>query len=446
MQVPRTRYAQSGTVNIAYQAFGREPAAGAPTLVLAQPWITHVDLAWEEPGQVRFLEALAQFARVILFDKRGTGASDRNVGAPTLDERMDDIRAVLDATDTEKAALFGCCDGGSMAAMFAAAHPQRTTHLILFGAFATRMAAPDYPWGQSIEQRTAYWRSLAENWGDGTDFMSGAPSRKGDQAFLAWCGRLERIAASPGAAIELSRLNTQIDIRCLLPTIRTPSLVLHRRGDTDISLAEGEYVAKRIPDARFKLLEGEDHLHWAGEVDDVAGEVQEFITGARPAFKPESALVTILCTDIVNSTQRAYDLGDKRWGSLIAQHDAIVASELRRFQGAKINTTGDGVLAAFDSPGRGIRAAMAIQQALSPYDLTIRAGVHTGECELRAGVPSGIALNIGARVADLANAGEILASRTVKDLMVGADMCFEDRGEHALKGVPGEWRIYAVSG
>jgi class 3 adenylate cyclase len=275
--------------------------------------------------------------------------------------------------------------------------------------------------------------------------MDGARSRRGDAAFLEWCGRLERIGASPGTAVALARMNTQTDIRCLLPSIKAPTLVLHRRGDTDVLPAEGEYVAKRILGAKFVLLDGDDHLHWTGGVDDVAAEVQEFITGARPHVRPDSALVTILCTDIVDSTQRAYDLGDKRWTSLLARHDEIVASELKRFQGAKINTTGDGVLASFDSPGRGIRAAMAIKEALSPFDLAIRAGVHTGECEVRQGVPSGIAVNIGARVAGLAGAGEILASRTVKDLMVGAGIDFEDRGEHRLKGVPGEWRIYAVT-
>jgi class 3 adenylate cyclase len=441
MQVPKTRYAKSGDISIAYQVFGRGPQ----TLVLAPAWVTHVDLAWEEPGQARFLETLGQFAKIILFDKRGTGASDRNVGTPTLSDRMDDIRAVMDATDTEAAALFGCCDGGSMAAMFAATYPQRTSHLVLFGLFAARLASPDYPWGPTAEARNAYLARLEENWGDGSDFMTGARSRRGDAAFAQWCGRLERIGASPGTAVALARMNTQTDIRCLLPAIKAPSLVMHRKGDTDVLPAEGEYIAKRIPNARFVLLDGEDHLHWTGGVEDVAAEVQEFITGARPEVKPDSALVTIVCTDIVGSTERAYDLGDKRWASLIARHDEIVAGELKRFQGAKINTTGDGVLAAFDSPGRGIRAAMAIKDALTPFDLSIRAGVHTGECEVRHGIPSGIALNIGSRVAGLAGAGEILASRTVKDLMVGADMCFQDRGEHHLKGVPGEWRIYAVS-
>lgn len=440
MQIPRTHYAKSDDVNIAYQVFGEGPL----TLVLAPAWVSHVDIAWEEPSQARFLEGLSRFARVILFDKRGTGASDRHVGCPCLENRMDDIRAVMDATETERAAIFGCCDGGTMASMFAAAHPDRTTHLILFGLFAKKLRSDDYPWAPTREQRELYFEQLARTWGQGLDAISMAPSRAGDQAFLTWCGRMERVGASPGAAVELARLNTEIDIRCLLPTIRVPTLVLHRIEDREIHRGEAAYIASAIPNSRFIELEGGDHLHWTDGADELLSEIEEFVTGVRPAHTADSALVTIVCTDLVNSTQRAADLGDRRWRSLIERHDDIVEGELRRFLGRKINTTGDGVLAAFDSPARGVRAAMAIKEALSSLDLTMRAGVHTGECELRRGVPSGIALNIGARVAGIADGGEVLASRVVKDLAVGSGISFSDRGEHQLKGVPGEWRIYSV--
>ncbi|MGE0829107.1 MAG: adenylate/guanylate cyclase domain-containing protein [Hyphomonadaceae bacterium] len=440
MQTPKTRYAKSGDVSIAYQAFGEGPR----TIVMAPAWVTHVDLAWEEPAQARFLEGLGRFARVILFDKRGTGASDRHFGCPCLQDRMDDIRAVMDANQTERAAIFGCCDGGTMSSMFAAAHPERVSHLVLFGLFAKRLHAPDYPWAPTAEARERYFEFLANSWGEGLDFFGMAPSRKGDAAFLEWCGKLERIGASPGAAVALARLNTEIDIREILPAISAPTLILRRRDDAEVRHEEAQYVAERIPGAKFVTLDGADHLHWTGNSEDVLSEVQEFITGARAERAAQSALITILCTDIVGSTQRAAELGDARWRSLLQRHDDIVASELRRFMGRPINSTGDGVLAAFDSPARSARAGIAIQQAVKSLDLDVRAGVHTGECELRGGAPSGIALHIGARVAALAEAGEVLASRTVRDLAVGSGLSFFDRGEHHLKGVPGEWRVYAV--
>jgi len=441
MRIPKTRYAKSGDVNIAYQAFGE----GAQTLVIAPAWVTHVDLAWEDPAQARFLERLGEFARVILFDKRGTGASDRHTGTPCLQDRMDDIRTVMDANSAERAAIFACCDGGTMASMFAAAHPDRVSHLMLFGLYAKKIKAPDYPWGVTPEERQAYFDVLAQNWGEGIDLFSMAPSRRGDAAFLEWCGKLERVGASPGAAVSLARLNTQVDIRELLPAIKAPTLVIRRRDDAEIHPEESAYIARAMPNARLVVLEGADHLHWTGDTSDLVSEVQAFVTGERPQPAVDSALLTILCTDIVGSTERAADLGDRRWRALIERHDDIVASELKRFMGRKINGTGDGVLAAFDSPARSVRAGLAIQQALAPLDIAIRAGVHTGECELRAGMPSGIAVHIGARVANLAQGGEVLASRTVRDLAVGSGLHFSDRGEHALKGVPGEWRLYAAA-
>ena len=442
MKTPKTHYAKSDDANIAYQVFGEGPT----TLVMAPAWITHVDMAWEEPAQARFLEGLSRFARVILFDKRGTGASDRQFGCPCLENRMDDIRAVMDATGTERAALFGCCDGGTMASLFAATYPDRTSHLILFGLFAKRLRSDDYPWAPTLEDRERYLEFLERNWGAGLDTYAMAPSRHGDHAFLEWCGRLERFGASPGAARALARLNTEVDIRAILPAIKAPTLVLRRREDREVTHEETQYIAGAIPRAHLTTLHGGDHLYWTGDADDVLGEVREFVTGARGEQAANSALVTIVCTDLVNSTQRAAALGDQRWNSLIERHDDIVAMEIKRFSGRKINTTGDGVIAAFDSPARGVRAAFSIKESLSSLDLPMRAGVHTGECPLRAGLPYGIALNIGARVAAIAEAGEVLASRVVKDLAVGSGIGFRDRGEYQLKGVPGEWRVYAVTG
>ncbi|HWA00510.1 MAG TPA: adenylate/guanylate cyclase domain-containing protein [Caulobacterales bacterium] len=440
MRTPETRYAKSGDVNVAYQVFGEGPI----TIVYAPGWISHVEVMWEDPRWAAFMARLATFARVIQFDKRGTGCSDRDVGYPTLDDRMDDIRAVMDAAGVERAAIFGSSEGGNMATMFAAAQPDRTTHLILFGCFARRQPAGDYPWAPSLEARARWIESLARDWGKGGDISGIAPSRLGDREFADWFGRLERMASSPGAAVTLARLNSQIDVRDILPTIRVPTLVMHRTRDRDANVEEGRYIASHIPGARFVAIEGDDHIAWTEGTSEIASEIEAFLTGGRDLTHSDTRLSTILCTDIVDSTARQSAVGDAAWRALILQHDAAVRAVLRRYQGEEINTTGDGFLAAFDSPGRGMRAAFAIADAARSLDLPIRAGLHTGECGRRAGIYAGIAITIAVRVAALAGEDEVLVSRTVRDLTVGAGFSFLDRGEYPLKGAPGAWQIFAV--
>jgi pimeloyl-ACP methyl ester carboxylesterase len=441
MQTPRTQYAKSENVHVAYQVFGDGPVA----IVCAPGWISHVEIMWEDPRWCAFMARLGRFARVVLFDKRGTGASDRDVGYPTLDDRTDDIRAVMDAVGLERAAMFGSSEGGNMATVFAAAHPDRTSHLILFGCFARRAPAPDYPWAPAAAERKRWIDGLRDDWGKGADVSQIAPSRANDAAFVEWFARLERFAASPSSGVLLARLNTDIDVRAVLPAIRVPTLVLHRHGDRDANIEEGRYLAAHIPGAVFAELEGDDHLFWTERTAEIADRIEDFLTGAHVSAPAETTLATILCTDIVGSTARRAALGDAAFDRVMLAHDGAVRAVLRRFHGSEINTTGDGFLAGFDTPGRALRAAIAIQQAAAPLELHIRAGIHTGECNKAGGVLSGIALNIAARIAALAGADQVLASRTVADLAIGAGFEFTDLGEHVLKGAPGAWRIYAAA-
>jgi len=440
MQPPRTRYAKSGDVSIAYQVIGDAPL----TLVYAPGWISHVEVMWEDPHFAQFMTRLAAFARVVMFDKRGTGASDRDGGYPTLDDRMDDIRAVMDAVGVERAALFGVSEGGNMSTMFAAAHPERVSHLILFGSFAKRSWSPDYPWAPTPEDRQAWIDHIVRDWDKTPDLDEIAPSRAGDAVFAEWFGRMARMAASPGAAKRLAELNTQIDVRGVLPAISVPTLVLHNVHDRDARVEEGRYIAERIPGARFVGLEGADHLPWTSNTEQIAGEIEEFITGVRGGPAGDTTLSTILCTDIVGSTARRAAMGDADWSKLIDAHDAGVRAVIRRRQGVEINTTGDGVLAAFSSPGRALYAAFDIQDMARALDLRVRAGVHTGECQRAGAGVSGIAVDIAVRVASHAGPSQVLASRTVRDLTIGAGFTFEDAGTHALKGAPGEWQLLRV--
>ncbi|HET9229668.1 MAG TPA: alpha/beta fold hydrolase, partial [Vitreimonas sp.] len=357
MQPPRTRYAKSGDVSIAYQVIGDAPL----TLVYAPGWISHVEVMWEDPNFAQFMTRLAAFARVVMFDKRGTGASDRDGGYPTLDDRMDDIRAVMDAVGVERAALFGVSEGGNMSTVFAASHPERVSHLILFGCFAKRSWSEDYPWAPTPEQRQAWIDYIVANWHETPDLTEIAPSRAGDAVFADWFGRMARMAASPGSAKRLAELNTQIDVRGVLPAITVPTLVLHNIHDNDARVEEGRFIAEKVPGARFVGLDGADHLPWTGNTEQIAGEIEEFITGVRGGPASDTTLSTILCTDIVGSTARRAALGDADWSKLIDAHDAGIRAVIRRRQGVEINTTGDGVLAAFSSPGRALSAAFDIQ-------------------------------------------------------------------------------------
>jgi pimeloyl-ACP methyl ester carboxylesterase len=438
---PETRYAKSGDLNIAYQVAGEGPL----DLVYVAGWISNVELAWDEPLYARFLRRLSSFSRLIMFDKRGTGLSDPVPldALPTLEERMDDLRAVLDAVGSERAALFGHSEGGNMSVLFAAAHPERTVALVTFGIFAKRIWSPDYPWAPTPEARRETIEQLERDWGADMDLAELAPSADG--AFKRRLATYLRRSASPGAACALLRMNTDIDTRAVLPTIRVPSLVLHRRGDLDANVEEGRWIASQIPGARFVELAGVDHLPWVGDQDAVLDEVQEFLTGVRPPPEPDRVLATVLFTDIVGSTERAAELGDRRWRELLERHHDLVRRQLARFQGREIDTAGDGFLASFDGPARAVRCAGAIGLALQELGLEVRAGVHTGEVELTDGRVGGIAVHIGARVAASAGPGEVLVSSTVKDLVAGSGIDFEERGTHVLKGVPGEWQLYAVS-
>ncbi|TMH07387.1 MAG: adenylate/guanylate cyclase domain-containing protein [Betaproteobacteria bacterium] len=424
---PRTRFTRSGNVHIAYQVVGEGPF----DLVYVPGWVSHVELAWEEPTLASFLERLASFSRLIVFDKRGTGLSDRvpDDQLPSHEERMDDIRAVMDAAGSERAAFFGVSEGGGLAALFAATYPQRTTALVLCGSFAKRIWSPDYPWAPTPEQREREYEVVEREWGGMMDVAHYVPTMVNDEAFKERLATYMRRAASPGAAVTLLRMNTRLDYRAVLPAIRVPTLVVHRLGDLDVSIENGRYLAKHIPDARLVELPGNDHLPWVG----------------KPTHDADRVLATVLVTDIVGSTELAARIGDRAFTSLLDRHHHMVRRELSRFRGHEVNTTGDGFIATFDGPGRAIRCAFGIRDGARELGLATRAGLHTGEVEDRAGEIGGIAVNIGARVAAMADVNETLVSSTVKDLVTGAGIAFADRGARILKGVPGEWRLYAAS-
>jgi pimeloyl-ACP methyl ester carboxylesterase len=439
---PRTRYARSGDVNIAYQVVGEGPR----DLVYVSGWVSHLEVMWEEPTLARFLEGLASFSRLILFDKRGTGLSDRVSPAdlPTLEQRMDDLRTVLDAVGSERTALFGHSEGGNMSILFTATHPERTTALVTFGIFAKRIWSPDYPWAPTPEKREQWFEKLEREWGGPVDIATLAPSMAGERRFEEWFASYLRMGASPGAAVTLGRMNTAIDVRSILPVIQVPTLVLHRKGDLDVKIEEARFIAERISGARLVELPGDDHLPWVGDQDSVLDEIETFLTGDRPAREPERVLATVMFTDIIQSTERAALLGDAAWRELRERHDAIVRRELDRHRGREVNTMGDGFVATFDGPARGIRCALAIRDALREIGLEVRTGLHTGEVEMRGDSVGGIAVHIGARVTAAADPGAVLVSSTAKDLVAGSGIAFDDRGAHSLKGVPGEWRLFAV--
>jgi pimeloyl-ACP methyl ester carboxylesterase len=440
---PKTQYTRSGDLHIAYQVVGEGPL----DLVYVPGWVSHVELAWEEPTLARFLRRLASFSRLILFDKRGTGLSDRvpNDKLPTLEERIDDLRAVMDAVDSERAAIFGFSEGGNLSAFFAATYPERTKALVLFGTFAKRIWSSDYPWAPKPEDRERESETLEREWGELMDLEYYVPSKDGDQPFLRRLATYFRRSASPGAAVALLRMNTQLDIRHILPTIRVPTLVIHRKGDRDANVEEGRWIAKQIPNARFVELSGEDHLPWVGHQDAVIDEVQEFLTGARAIPEPNRVLATVLFTDIVGSTERAAVMGDRAWQELLDSHHALVRKELAQFRGREIKTVGDAFIATFDGPARAMRCACAIRDSVGSIGVEIRAGLHTGEIEITDHDIGGIAVHIAARTMSVAKPGEILVSSTVKDLSVGSGIAFIDRGAQVLKGVPDEWRLFTVN-
>jgi pimeloyl-ACP methyl ester carboxylesterase len=436
---PSTLYAKSGDVNIAYQVVGDGPL----DLVYVPGFVSHLDIDWDEPRSEYFLRRLASFSRLIRFDKRGTGLSDRPGGLPDLETRMDDVRAVMDAVGSERAALFGYSEGGPMCALFAATYPERTSALVLYGAFVKRSDPDDdYPWAPTWAERVEYAEETERTWGEDADVRRMAPSV--DDAMARWWATRAHAAASPGAARDLILMNSQVDVRHVLPTIRVPTLVLHRTGDLDTNVDEGRSIAERIPGARFVELAGIDHIPWI-DPDQIVDEVEEFLTGVRRGPEPNRVLATVVFTDIVGASAHAAEIGDRAWGELLQAHHSEVRRQLGRFGGNEVDTAGDGFFAAFDGPARAIRCAGAIRDAVRPLGLEIRAGVHTGECERVDGKFGGIAVHTGARVAAKAGGGEVFVSQTVKDLVAGSGIEFEDRGAHELKGVPGEWRLYAVA-
>jgi pimeloyl-ACP methyl ester carboxylesterase len=437
---PETRYALSSGVNIAYQVVGD----GSFDLVLVPGWVSNVESGWEEPRHAAFLNRLASFSRLILFDRRGTGLSDREGERPTLEQRMDDVRAVMDAVGSDRAALVGYRGGGPMCLLFAATYPDRTSALVLYGSYARRLWAPDYPWGPTLEEHQHFFDRIERAWGTDAHAELLAPSAAQDDHFRRWWASYQRRSASPGAAMAVARMNSEIDVRHLLPAIRVPTLILHRTDDPEIDAGGSRYMAKRIPRATYVELAGVDHLPWIGDAESVLNEIQAFLTGTRAVVEPDRVVLTILMTDIVDSTRLAAELGDRRWRAVLAEHDDAVRQELPRHRGVERNRTGDGFLATFDGPARAIRCASAIREAVQPLGITVRTGLHTGECELHGEEVSGIALHIGARVSARAGPNEILVSSTVKDLVAGSGIEFDDRGRHTLKGVPGVWRLYAV--
>jgi class 3 adenylate cyclase len=434
------RYAKSGDLHIAYVVEGDGPI----DLVWIPPWISQVEYLWSEPSLERVMARLTQFARVITFDRRGSGLSDPFFGAPTLEEQMDDVLAVMDAAGSESAAICGTLEGGPMAALFAATHPDRTDALVLYATFARATWAPDYDWAWSAEERDRSMEELIAHWGEGFVASSVGPSKISDPGFMEWAGRLERLAASPSTIRRIFDLIGEFDVRDVLPSIRVPTLVMHRTGDTFIKVEHSRYIASKVPGARYVELEGDENMFALGDSEALIGEIEEFLTGTRHEREPDRMLATVLFTDICDSTQRAAEMGDRGWRFLLERHDALFRQALERHRGREVKRTGDGFLATFDGPARAIRCAASIAEAMGSLGLQIRAGLHTGELEVMDGDLGGLAVHIASRVMSHAGPNEVLVSGTVKDLVVGSGIEFEERGERELRGVPGEWRLYAV--
>jgi class 3 adenylate cyclase len=439
--VTEVRFARSGDIDVAYRVVGKGPV----DLVYVEGAYTHLEISWELPQYRRYCERLAEFTRLILFDKRGMGMSDRVPGATTLEERMDDIRAVMDAVGSERAAVMGESEGGPLSILFAAAHPERTVALILQGAEVRERRDEEWPWGEGDDaELEEYIAALPENWGKGLGFKYLVPSVGDVQWGRDLLGRVQRYAATPASWEAFARMAFEIDVRHVVPAISVPTLIIHAVDDQVCHVENARFLARTISDARFIELPGGDHVPWF-DPDQTIAEIREFLTGTREVSTPDRVLATVLFTDLVGSTAQAVELGDRRWRDLIEQHHAVVRGELARFDGREVDTAGDGFFATFDGPARAIRCARAIVESIRPLGLAVRAGLHTGEVELADGKVAGIAVNIGSRVAARADAGEVLVSGTVKDLVAGSGLEFEDRGVSTLKGVPGEWRLFAVS-
>ena len=438
--VPETKYANSGDVSIAYQVIGK----GSLDLIYVMGWVSNVEYFWQEPSMNHFLRRLSSFSRLILFDKRGTGLSDKVTHLPTLEQRMDDVRAVMDAAGSEKAALFGVSEGGPMSILFAATYPKRTEALITYGSYAKRVWSPDYPWAPTPEQRQVFFDAISKGWGGVVDLDTLAPSKINDKQFRQWWAAYLRNSASPKDALALAKMNTEIDVRNILVSIHVPALIIHRTDDMDILAGGSRWMAEQIPNARYVELPGNDHLPWVGDSDKILNEIEIFLTGELHRSEADRILATCLFTDIVNSTETAQSLGDARWRNLLQNHNEVVRKLLIHYKGREIKTTGDGFFAIFDGPARALRCAAAIRNEVRLLGIEIRAGLHTGECEIIDDDISGIAVHIAARVMSKAMPGEVLSSSTVKDLVAGSGLQFEKKGLFSLKGMAGDWEIWAV--
>jgi pimeloyl-ACP methyl ester carboxylesterase len=431
------RYAKSGPVHVAYQVFGN----GTVDLVFVPGFISHLEIWWSEPAHARWLRRLGESARVILFDKRGTGLSDRVDPQPDMDARMDDVRAVMDAVGIGRAAIMRISEAGSLASLFAATHPERCQALILYGAFARFSSW--FPTEAALQQ---FYRYADTTWGTGASLPMFVPSMVGNKAFEEWWAKFERLGANPAACIEIMRLNSQIDVSAVLPTIHVPTLIIHRKDDVAVNVEGGRELAALIPNARYVELPGTDHIPFVGDnAGEIVEAIEEFLTGSRAPVKVERVLATVLFTDIVGSTEKAAALGDRHWRDLLDEHSKTIRAELTRFRGHEVKSLGDGFLATFDGPARAIHCAQSIITALRPLEIPIRAGIHTGEVEIADDDIRGIAVHITSRVAGFGGADDIVVSRTIKDLVAGSGITFEDFGTHVLKGVPDAWQLYRVA-
>jgi pimeloyl-ACP methyl ester carboxylesterase/DNA-binding CsgD family transcriptional regulator len=437
---PETRYARSGDIHIAYQVVGHGPL----DLVFVMGWVSHLDYFWNELHFARFLRRLASFSRLILFDKRGTGLSDRAAGLPTLEQRTDDVRAVMDAVGSNRAALIGISEGASMCMLFAATYPERVTGLVIVGGFGRRIRSPDYPWGADLDERLRALEQFERDWGNDTRLAIRAPSLVHDARFRDWWRTYLRMSASPGAAVALTRMNMEIDIRPVLPAIRVPTLVVHRTGDQTVTVGNGRYLAEHIPGARYVELPGDDHLPFVGDQEAILREIELFLTGSLPTPEPDRVLATLLVTGVVGAVASAVRLGDRAWAERLAAHDALVREQLARFRGREARRTIGGIVATFDGPARAIRCAQAIVEAAAGCGVTVRAGLHAGECEFTGGELGGAALHVAERVSNRARPGEVLVSNTVKDLVAGSGLTFEELETLLYTGPDGGWRLHRV--
>ena len=432
------RYAKNGNVHIAYQIVGNGPV----DLVYTPGIWSNLDVMWEWPPWAHYLDRLSSFSRLILFDMRGVGLSDRGSDPPVLELQMDDVRAVMDAAGADDAVVFGGARGAAMTMLFAATYPERTRALILYAPFAKSTRAADWPYGRTEVEQQEFFDRFTSEMGTAKNLDLQGPVH--DPAFKRWWARFERLGASPGSWRELAEILGRIDVRAVLAHIQVPTLVLHRTGDRIVDVGQGRAIAEMIPGARFVQLKGENHVPFLGDPDAIVDEIEEFLTGTRPAPQHDRMLATVLFTDIVGSTKQAVELGDHRWSDLLVQHHEIVRNRLDRFRGHEIDTAGDGFLASFDGPARAITCALEICKSVQSLGLETRAGLHTGEVEVIGDKIGGVAVHIGARVSALARPGEVLVSRTVVDLVSGSGIEFESRGEHVLRGVPGTWNLFAA--